>query len=684
MIAIGAQYYRPPNPPREDWARDLARMGAAGMNTVKLWACWSWMEPRPGEYDFADLDELMELAQAAGLRVVINTIIENAPYWLEAAHPEARYRDSEDRVIHLTAAMNTPGGGWPGLCFDNASVWEAAARFLDALVARYDAHPALEAWDVWNEPHLEPASYFPERLYCYCDASLTAFRQRLRNRHGSLESLNAAWERRYSDWNQVDPPRIFEAVPDMLDWREFWFDNLASWLRRRVEVVRARARAGRTVMTHVALSGFTGQLATHTLDEFTLTRDVDVYGTSSFPTWLMDDDHVEHLMNLETARDAASGKPFWQAELQGGRGRRAGASSTGQPDPAVVALWMWNALATGATGVVFWQWRSELLGPESPGYGLTTPDGSLTGRVTAVTSMAATARRPELLDRTSEPGRVGLLLSRASALHAYATDRGMQLYTRAAMGGYRLLVDADLPVTVLHEDAVAAGGVPAHVEVVLWPMPAVSSDALAGSLTAFVAGGGRLIAESGPGEYQPSGRRRAVVPGGGLRQLFGAVERETTSLPGESVEIAGGSLPFAWQRSELLTDTARPVAWFGDGAVAAVETRSGSGSAVLLAGFTSVAAQRPSTPRAIAAVRGLVGIPYPEDTWAQPGSGLVTRRAVAANGAPLTFVMNWTTADTVFLARRPVGVLRAGGREDAVPDGEVLVPGRSGALLIGR
>lgn len=87
------------------------------MNTIKSWACWSWMNPRPGAYDFSDLDRLMDTAHAAGLKVVINVILEDAPYWLKQQAPESRYRDAEDRPVHLTAAMNTPGGGWSGLCF---------------------------------------------------------------------------------------------------------------------------------------------------------------------------------------------------------------------------------------------------------------------------------------------------------------------------------------------------------------------------------------------------------------------------------------------------------------------------------------------------------------------------------------------------------------------------------------
>jgi beta-galactosidase GanA len=680
MTYVGAQYYRPPNPPRADWARDLERMREAGFDTVKFWACWSWMEPRDGEYDFADLDELLELAGAAGLRVVINTILEDAPYWLEEAHPEARYRDSEDRPVHLTAAMNTPGGGWPGLCFDNAPVWDAAQRFLRAVVERYDGHAALEVWDVWNEPHLEPASYFPERQYCYCDASLARFGDWLRERHGSIERLNEVWERRYSAWSQVHPPRIFESVPDLMEWREFWFGNLAGWLAARVETVRAASAAGRTVMTHVALSGFTGQLATHTLDEFTLTRDVDAFGTSSFPTWLMDDDHVEHLFNLETAREAAAGKPFWQAELQGGRGRRDGVRSTGQPDPAVTALWMWNALATGATGIVFWQWRPELLGPESPGYGLTTPDGEPTERVHAASRLARIAALPELQGRRQEPGPIGLLLSRRAALHAFATDRTMQLYTDAALGAYRMLVDADLPVTILHEDLVSRDGVPAHVESVFWPMPSVADEPLAAALSRFVHGGGRLVAESGPGEYQPSGRRRTVVPGGTLLELFGAREIESTSMPPQTVGFPGGALEFAWQRAQLVTVDAEPLAHFDDGEIAATVVARGDGSAALLAGFASVAARGSTSAVVGDAIRALLGAGPAED--GVTGAGLVTRRATAASGARLTFRINWRHEDAQLRT--------AGASRIITPDGETrvaagrtfVVPARSGVLVV--
>ncbi|MEV4619256.1 beta-galactosidase [Asanoa sp. NPDC049573] len=657
-MIVGAQYYRPPNPPRDDWDRDLGRMRAAGFDTVKLWACWSWMQPTPDAIDFADLDRLFDLAHRHGLGVVVNTILENAPYWLAARHPAAHYHDHEQQPVRLTAAMNTPGGGWPGLCFDNPAVWEAAASFLTAVVSRYRAHPALRVWDVWNEPHLEPASYFPDRLYCYCDASVAGFVSGLRSAYGSLDALNEAWSRRFSSWDQVEPPRLFEAVPDMLDWRSHWFRTLAGWLERRCAVVRA-ADPTHPVMTHVALSGFTGQLATHTLDEFTLTSPVDLFGTSSFPTWLMGDDHVEHLFNLDTARGAAGGKPFWQAELQGGRGRRDGRRSTPHPAPSTVALWMWNALAAGASGVVFWQWRPELLGPESPGYGLCAPDGSVTPRVAAASDFAAAVHSLDLGGAVAEPGSVALLVSRATALQSFATDRSMSVYRDAVLGAYRLLLDADLPVEILHADQVAADGVPAHVRSLYWPMPSVAGRSLGSALGAFVRRGGRLVAEAAPGEYDDLGRRRPSVPGAGLAALFGARQVDADIVTSAPV----GGLTGGWQRETLTVAGGEVVASFSDGTPGIVRR----GGAVLVATYPSLGY---FSARDAATREAVVGLLAPDHdralTWELSGPGLLHRVLIKPDGGRVVVAVNWTEEDQ----KAVVG----GGAS-------VTVPARSGAVF---
>jgi len=413
-FVFGTQYFRPPNPPRSDWDRDLALIRGHGMNTIKVWACWSWMHRSPETVSFEELDELMNLACQHDLDVVVNLILENAPYWLERDAPHCRYVDHEGHAFALTAAMNTPGGGWPGLCFDNQEARDAAETFVRAVVERYAGHAALKVWDVWNEPHLEPNWYFPERFYCYCDASLIAFREWLVGRYESIEALNLAWSRQYSDFGDAHPPRVLETYPDFLDWREFWLSNLRKWLAWKADVVRSVDRRHRT-MTHVASSAYLGTLTANVWDEWLLAGPVDLFGTSSFPRWLMKDDPAIHLFHLEMTRDAAEGKPIWQAELQGGRGRRQGEASTPHPEPASIKSWIWHNLAVGSKGIMFWQWRPELLGPESPGYGLCAPSGAPTDRSAAAAEMARLiADFEELGESRPVPPSVGIIVSRPS------------------------------------------------------------------------------------------------------------------------------------------------------------------------------------------------------------------------------------------------------------------------------
>jgi beta-galactosidase GanA len=637
VFAFGAQYYRVPGPPPEDWARDLHRMREHGCNAVRFWASWSWVHRAPGSFDFADLDRLMDLAAEAGLRVLINVILENAPSWLDRAAPEARYVAHDGQAVTLNGAINTPGGGWPGLCFDNVAVREAAEAYLRAVVARYRDHPALAWWDVWNEPHLEPTWSFPDKLFCYCPGSLARFDAWLRERYRDLDSLNRAWARRFTGWHEVAPPRARETFPDLLDWREFWLRNLGDWLAWRARVVR-EADPGHPVLTHVASSAYLGTLTKNVWDEWLLSDPVDVYGTSSFPRWLMGGDPVVHLFHLEATRAAARGKPFWQSELEGGRGRREGLASAPHPSPGEVRMWIWNAIATGAKGVLFWQWRPERLGPESPGYGLCTPAGEPSGRTAAAAEMAALIDRfGELRGSVPVDPRVGLVVSRKAALLADASEQSMDVYAQALLGAYRAFTDHDVPVELVHEDQLAAAGVPAHLDALYWPLPQYLEAPVARALEAFVARGGRLVAETSPGQHVEGTLLATRVPSHGLDRLFGAVEVESDTTDRVTVKVGGfGGVQGAWLTSEFRPAGGTPAGSFDDGAPAVVHNQHGEGTAVLVATLPSLAYEQgrdPATGRWIAAC----GDP---DAARDPARGLLTRVHRHRDGV-LVFALNW-------------------------------------------
>ncbi|MBB6733456.1 beta-galactosidase [Cohnella zeiphila] len=601
---FGTQYYRPPFPGSADWDRDLKLISATGFNIVKLWAVWSWIERKPGEFYFQDLDELICRCESLGLSVVLNLVPEGAPYWLEREHPDACYCGHDGSRLPFSGAANLPSGGWPGLCRDKPEVEALANRFLAAVAGRYADSAAIVGFDVWNEPHIDPAFDYPDVLFCYCDHSRRKFADWLKRTYGTVEKLNRVWHRAYSEWDDATAPVRFGTYPDMIDWRRFWLENHADWLSSRVRAVKEAAPA-KTAMTHVPFSGYLGQcgeggLGQTLTDEFLLAGRVEHFGLTSFPKWLMNNDFVQHLMHVELVAAAADGKPFWQTELQSGGGLW-GIEGSPVATPEEIRLWNWNAIAGGAQGVLYWQWRPEPSGLESPGFGLTALDGGPSERTAAAGEIA----RKLLLEHCGfhGAGRVpaanGIYVSRNADLFAFAAGRGEKLYAQGLYGAYSAAVDAGIPVRFVHGDhlprALAEG-----LKVLYVPVPFALSAEETAELSRFAAGGGRLVLEACAGMYDESG---TIRPRSLVHELFGLeslelsiaerVEWEWSNPRGERETEAG-----ARYRQDL-TGTAEGIeviGHFADGCPAAGRMAFGSGEAVWVGTLPSVAYARFGKP----------------------------------------------------------------------------------------
>ena len=202
MVILGTQYYRPPFPERRYWPQDMAAIAEAGLDTVQLWACWGWIEPAPGQYRFEDFDELMSLAEGAGLRVVVSTVAEIQPFWIHRKLPGAAMVDHMGRAVVSSVRGECNVGLTPGCCTDNAQLADHMTAFLRTIGARYAGSDTLIAWDCWNETRWAVQA---DGYVCYCPSTLAAFREWLRARHGSLEGLSEAWRRRYVSWDDVVP-----------------------------------------------------------------------------------------------------------------------------------------------------------------------------------------------------------------------------------------------------------------------------------------------------------------------------------------------------------------------------------------------------------------------------------------------------------------------------------------------
>ncbi|WP_440009457.1 beta-galactosidase [Halomicrococcus sp. SG-WS-1] len=600
MFAYGAQYYRPPNPPSDVWADDLEQMADLGFNTVKLWAMWNHTHPAEDEFDFSELDELVEIARENGLRVAVSLILENAPHWLAERYPAARYEDQNGLKVDLRARPNTPGGGWPGLCLNHPGVREEAERYTRALAGHFSDEDAVASYTTWDEAFFEPNLHFPDKRFCYCDACTDEFRQWLRDRYGDLDGLNDGWETRHTDWQQVEPPAFHGGYPRFLDWLRFRLDSHQRHMQWRADALDD-ADDTAIVRAH-GISGNLGDLPHRFNDDWRSATTVDEWGTTTFPHWGPDHPDittdarrqtVDHHLMLDVARGAAQGRSFWQTELQGGHVRSGnsvdpmGLTRGPSPDRESVGLWNWNALAGGASGVMYWQYRPELLGHESPGFGLVRRDGSTTERTDVAAEFANLVdRHPVLEAATPVRGDVAIGVLPEGPLFNYVAEKDTDQFASAVRGTYRALWNTDYRVDFAKPHQFDDYGV------VFLPFPLLLSHDTVDHVESYVSGGGMLVTGGAPAVYDHNGRAFRRPPGRGLEEVFGTRLRTTRHDGDESLSLSTDrdasvdehnvTVPSAARRDVFDPESATPIGYWSDGGVGATSNEYGDGTAVAL------------------------------------------------------------------------------------------------------
>ena len=123
--------------------------------------------------------------------------------------------------------------GAPGYCYDNPRVHAAAERFMIALASRLAPRPTFLAWDLWSEPHIVQWGYFdylPQpAVFCYCHHTVQRFRTWLQQKYQSLDVLNRAWYRTFSNWDVIPTPKFISLMTytEYIDWIDFIMEKLA-------------------------------------------------------------------------------------------------------------------------------------------------------------------------------------------------------------------------------------------------------------------------------------------------------------------------------------------------------------------------------------------------------------------------------------------------------------------------
>lgn len=515
-LLYGADY-NPEQWPEDTWAEDVALMRGAGVNLVTVGVfSWARLEPSEGAWDFGWLDRVLALLHEGGIRVNLATPTASPPPWLGHRYPETLPVDASGRTLWY--------GSRNQFNPSSSKYRQAAAAVTQALASRYAGHPAVAMWHVGNE--LGQVSYD--------DETAAAFRRWLRTRYGSLEELNSAWgtafwSQHYGSWEEILPPRLAPYIGNPgqdLDFRRFTSDELLDLFRAERDIIR-RYDSRCPITTN--LMGFFGGA-----DYFSFTPETDVTANDWYTDPADPDSPLLGSLTADLCRGLAGGGSWLLME-----------SATSAvnwrehnvpKDPGALRVDALSAVARGADGVCFFQFRQSAAGAERFHSAMVPLAGASTRVYRESAALGAELQALRALAGTPAPARVAFLFDWSSwwAAESPARPSTRLRVMDQMLAYYRPLHRLGLAVEVVPPTASLD-----RFDLVVAPNLFLLSAQGAKALEDYVRAGGALVVGPFSGAADETGRLATGRFPGLLRDLLGVGGEEWRPLQ-EPVPVSFG------------------------------------------------------------------------------------------------------------------------------------------------
>lgn len=649
--------YNPDQWPTDVWDEDVTLMTTANVNmaTVGVFS-WARIEPRPGEFDFEWLDTVMDKLHAGGIRVDLATATASPPPWLSRLHPE---------ILPVTEdGTRLAVGSRQAYCPSSPVYREAAVRVVEAIANRYADHPALELWHVNNE-------YGCHIARCYCEVSALAFQKWLTDKYVTVERLNDAWgtsfwSQRYDSFDEIGAPSVapyFRNPTQLLD-----FDRFSS--AELLECYRAEVRTLRRISPRVPVTtNFMGFFKP--VDYWAWASEVDVISDDSYPDPADPDSAHWAAMSRDLMRSLGNGAPWILMEQAAGAVNWR--NNNARKRAHQMTAWSHQAVARGADGILFFQWRQSIVGGEKFHSAMLPHSGTDTQVWREVVSLGAQLQQLSSLVGSRVEARIAIVFDWDSwwAIEQPALPASLD-YMHEVFAWHRQFTSRGLVV-----DFVRPGDGLDRYAVVVVPTLFTASDAELTNLASYADNGGSLVVTYQTGITDRNLKARAGGYLGPLQRTLGVWIEEfappaaadlrnnrrgaVPALKVKGAPLGGASGASAWAEIVRTID-ARPVAEFDTHddlqGLPAITRRSGLGEAwyvatsldkaglsklvttILRASELKLESERETTPSLEIVKRGEVTFVINHGSRAvtigKPGTDLLTGKAgqieVAPNG----------------------------------------------------
>lgn len=340
--------YNPEQWPEEIWQEDMRMFKLAHIDEVTL-NVFSWASLQKDEetYDFSKLDKIMDLVRENDIKVCLATSTAAHPAWMARKYPDIL------RTEHN--GIRRKFGSRHNSCPNSPTYRKYSVALAEKLAQRYQGYDNIVAWHISNE----------YGGVCYCDNCEKAFRVWLKEKYGTIDELNKAWDMAFWGHTLYDFEDV--VVPDLrseefdwggdgrtnfqgisLDYMRFNSDSILKCFQLEYEAVKKYTP---DIPVTTNLMG-----AYKVLDYQKWSDSMDFISWDNYPAY--DSFPAQVSFSHDLMRGLKQGKPFCLMEQT--------PSVTNWhiycklKRPGIMRLWSYQAVAHGADTIMFFQMRRSI------------------------------------------------------------------------------------------------------------------------------------------------------------------------------------------------------------------------------------------------------------------------------------------------------------------------------------
>lgn len=341
--------YNPEQWSKDIWTIDMELFKKAGINTATI-NVFSWARLMPDEdtFNFEELDQIVNMLEENGIGIIMATSTAAMPAWMVKKYPDVARVDFEGRRRKF--------GGRHNHCPSSPNFKRIQKKLVEEIARRYGQRESIKLWHISNE----------YSGFCYCEECEKNFRKWLKEKYGTIEAVNKAWNsafwsHTFYDFDEIVAPNHLgdgmssgNAVLSglSLDYQRFMSDALLQNFKDEKEIIRKYDKE--TPVTTNLMAGCKD------LDYYKWAKEMDVISWDNYPSLTTSVSLTA--MNHDLMRSLKEQQPFILMEQTPNMQNWQPYNSCKRP--GMMESMSYQTMAHGADDILFFQLRQSRNGCE--------------------------------------------------------------------------------------------------------------------------------------------------------------------------------------------------------------------------------------------------------------------------------------------------------------------------------